>query len=103
MLDPNQGFSPSPTACRSRRSQAYRSSQAEGCGWLDYNHVVQSHAVPFVFGNYELLGSFESIDTLLPEPFGEVGPQDPDLLKTPQHITDAYPLELRIVKFNTGG
>ena len=66
---------------------------------MDANHVVQSHGVPFTFADYELLGSFPDIDALLPEPFGEVGPVDPTLLDEPVAVTDAYPLELDIVRF----
>ena len=69
---------------------------------MDANHVVQSHGVPFVFDGYTRLGSFESIDTFLPEPFGEVGPEEPDLLAVPEHIANAYPLELDIVEFDAG-
>jgi hypothetical protein len=69
---------------------------------VDDNHPVQSHAVPFVFDRYERLGSFESLDTLLPEPFGEVGPEAPDLLAVPEQIAEAYPLELDIVTFSAG-
>lgn len=69
---------------------------------MDANHVVQSHAIPFTFASYDLLGSFESIDALLPEPFGEVGPEPADLLSSPEPITDAYPLELDIIEWTTG-
>jgi hypothetical protein len=69
---------------------------------MDDNHVVQSHAVPFVFDSYELIGSFESLEALIPEPFGEVGPEDPDLFDSPELITEAYPLELDIVEFSEG-
>ncbi len=70
---------------------------------MDDNHVVQSHGVPFVFDEFELLGSFESIDSLFPEPFGEVSPEAPDLLEAPEQITDAYPLELDILTFGSTG
>ena len=70
---------------------------------MDANHVVQSHGVPFVFDDYEMLGTFGDLERLLPEPFGEVGPEEPDLLDEPETIDDAYPLELDIVEFGAGG
>ena len=67
------------------------------------NFVVQSHGVPFVFDDYEVLGTFGDLERLLPEPVGEVGPEEPDLLDEPETIDDAYPLELDIVEFGAGG
>lgn len=69
---------------------------------MDDNHVVQSHGVPFVLDDYQLIGSFEDLDALLPEPFGEVGPEEPDLLAVPEPMANAYPLELDIVTFGGG-
>jgi hypothetical protein len=69
---------------------------------MDDNHVVQSHGVPFVFDRYTLLGSFQNLDSLLPEPFREVGPEDPEWLAVPEQITHAYPLELDVVAFGPG-
>lgn len=69
---------------------------------MDANHTIPANAIPFGFKSYDLLGSYLDIDNLLPEPFGEVGPNEPELLDSPEHMTDAYPLELDIVEFSGG-
>ena len=70
---------------------------------MDRNHVVASNPIPFTFASFDLLGTYGDLDTLLPEPFGEVGPADPELLEEPEARTDQYPLELDILEFTQGG
>ena len=64
--------------------------------------VIQSNGVPFLYDAFTLHGSFESLDALLPEPFGEVGPEEPDLLAEPEDRADEYTLELSIVSWPSG-
>lgn len=70
---------------------------------MDRNHVVASNPIPFTFASFDLLGTYGDIDTLLPEPFGEVGPEDPEMLDEPEARTEQYPLELDILEFTGGG
>lgn len=66
---------------------------------MDANHVVQSDAIPFVHDRFELIGRFDSILDLLPELDGGRGAEP--MLDHPHagDVTDAYPLELDVVRF----
>jgi hypothetical protein len=68
---------------------------------MDDNHPVQSHGLPFVFRQYQLLGNWGNIDRLLPEPFGQVPPQAPLWREQPEQVEKRYPLELDILRFGS--
>ena len=69
---------------------------------MDANHTIRANPIPFGFSSFELLGTYGDLDTLLPEPFGEVGPEEPELFDEPRQVTDEYPLELDFLEFSSG-